>query len=515
MKIKRALLSVSDKSGIEVLAKGLADLKIEIISTGGTAALLKKQRIPVRDVASVTGFPEMLDGRVKTLHPLIHGGLLAARSRSTHLDECRQHNIELIDMVVVNLYPFEKAASEPGAALERVLEEIDIGGPSMLRSGAKNFDSVAVVTHPDQYEEILAELKSRRGGLARETLSRLAVAAFELSAAYDAAVSRYLRAQLLNEREGLPERITVALKKGKDLRYGENPHQRGAFYMEPKARSFDEWARLLGGKELSFNNIMDASCAWRLVKSFKGCAAAIVKHGTPCGVAVRQGAGAAYLAALKSDPESAFGGIVGFNQAVDRQVARKLVESFLEVIVAPSFSREALEVLRLKKNLRVLEPGPLLEKGRGTFNIRFVPGGALVQDFDEAGDKEGLKVVTKKKPAPDVIASLRFAWQVVKFAHSNAIVLAKGTETVGISSGGTSRVEGVRAACRRAGSRAQGAVIASDGFFPKPDNVEAAHEAGVTAIIQPGGSIKDADVISAADRLGVAMVFTGVRHFSH
>jgi len=517
IKIRRALISVSNKSGVIDFAKGLVALGVEIVSTGGTAQLLRENQIPAQDVSSITGFPEMMDGRVKTLHPMVHGGLLAMRNRSSHLDQVRKHKIPLIDMVVVNLYPFEETCAKRGAPLDEVIEQIDIGGPAMIRSGAKNYASVAVLTHPDQYSEVLAELKSNKGGMSGATLSQLAVAAFELSARYDTMVSRFLRNQIDQAIEaGLPDKVELAFKKIKDLRYGENPHQQGAFYLEDGKRHFSEWGKVLAGKELSFNNILDAASAWRLVRAFRKCASAIIKHGTPCGAASAADPESAYRAALATDPESAFGGIVGFNRPVDDKTAKALVETFLEVIIAPSFEKQALEVLKTKKNLRLVEAGPALTEEGSPFEVRFVPGGALVQNTDTSGTaKEEFKVVTQKKPNESEREALRFAWRVVHLARSNAIVLGKATQTVGISAGGTSRVESVRLACKRAGKRSNGAVLASDGFFPHPDNIEVAAQAGITALIQPGGSIKDKEVIAAADQAGLAMVFTGTRHFLH
>jgi phosphoribosylaminoimidazolecarboxamide formyltransferase / IMP cyclohydrolase len=517
VKLKRVLISVSDKQGLPEFALGLSALGIEIISTGGTAKLLRKSGVSVRDVSEITGFPEMLGGRVKTLHPKVHGGILAIRSHPGHLDELKKQGIEEIDMVVVNLYPFSKTISRKDVKLDEVIEEIDIGGPSMIRSAAKNFASVAVLTRPDQYEEVLQELRLHQTKLSHKTLRRLAVEAFDLSAHYDATISGYLKKQLSDEKtDELPQNLRFRLRKIRDLRYGENPHQRGAFYLGEAQQSFLDWANVLGGKELSFNNIWDATAAWRIAQSLREKTVAIVKHGNPCGVASDSHFTKAYQAAYACDRESAFGGIVAVNGSVHADLADEFVKTFLEVVVADRFEKKSLEILRGKKNLRLVEAGPLLKDLADPFYLRQVPGGFLVQDGDRPDlAQEEFKLVTKNKLSREEKKGLKFAWRVCQFVHSNAIVIAKGAQTVGIGAGQMSRVESVRIACRRAASRANGAVLASDGFFPYPDNIEEAKRAGVTAIIQPGGSVKDQEVIDACDQLGISMVFTGTRHFLH
>lgn len=518
MKIKRALISVSDKTGLEALVKALNSFGVEIISTGGTAKAIAALGIPVKDVSSYTGFPEMLDGRVKTLHPAIHGGLLALRGNKEHMETVAKHKIGLIDMVVVNLYPFEKTVAKPGVQFEEAIENIDIGGPSMLRSAAKNHQSVCVICDPADYPRVIADMEKNAGGVSESLLTELGVKVFERTSAYDAAIYTYLTGL---KESGFPPSMTLQLDKIQDLRYGENPHQKAAFYKDnlPDVPGVAD-AVQLHGKELSFNNIIDLNAALEIVKEFSEPAAAIIKHTNPCGAATAKTIRQAYLDALDCDRLSAFGSIVGFNRPVDFEVAATILEEadFVECIIAPSYEPKALEALRkAKKNLRLLEvKGFDARPAKAGIDMKKVTGGILVQDRDTAAVKEtDLKVVTKAKPTKDQIASLLFGMTIVKHVKSNAIVISQGTKTVGVGAGQMSRVESVVIASRKAGDRAKGATLASDAFFPKEDGVETAAAAGVKAIIQPGGSIKDADVIKKADELGIAMVFTGVRHFKH
>lgn len=521
MKIKRALISVSDKTGLEAFVKGLAALGVEIISTGGTAKAISGWGVPVRDISSFTGYPEMLDGRVKTLHPKVHGGLLALRGNSDHMRQVSEHKIELIDMVVVNLYPFEATVSRPGVTEEEAIENIDIGGPSMLRSASKNFSSVAVVSSPNQYEAVLKEMQGG-SGLSGVTLRKLAVEAYGLTSRYDAMITRYLS----GESEGtvasgadLPETLTMAFRKVMPLRYGENPHQRAAFYRDARGEAMGiAAARQLQGKELSFNNMMDLSSALGIVREFDGPAACVVKHNNPCGAAMADTLEQAFLDALDCDRMSAFGGIFGFNRVVTKAMAEVVVKEadFIECMIARGYDKGAIEVLSSKKNLRVMELPSFDWDRTGEKDIKKVAGGLLVEDVDlKDAEPANIKVVTAKKPSDAAMGALLFAWKVVKHVKSNAIVLAQGTKTVGIGAGQMSRVDSVIIAIRKAGENAKGAVLASDAFFPKPDSIEEAHKAGVSAMIQPGGSIKDQEVIAACDKFGIPMVFTGMRHFRH
>ncbi|NQT06097.1 MAG: bifunctional phosphoribosylaminoimidazolecarboxamide formyltransferase/IMP cyclohydrolase [Candidatus Omnitrophica bacterium] len=521
VKIKRALISVSDKKGLDDFVKGLNELGVEILSTGGTSKRIASLGVPVKDVSSYTGFPEMLDGRVKTLHPKVHGGLLALREKKEHMEQIKKHGIELIDMVVVNLYPFKKTIEKPGVKFEEAIENIDIGGPSMLRSAAKNFRSVIVVCNPDRYKDILAELKSNGGTLSQKTLEQLAIEVFEQTSRYDAMIYDYLANTLKDGTDKkFPDTAALKYKKAQDLRYGENPHQKAAFYKdeeikEPSASN----AKQLQGKELSFNNIIDLNGALEIVKEFDKPAVSVIKHTNPCGAASNDNLGKAYLDALDSDRLSAFGSIVGLNRPVDKKTAETIMREadFVECIIAPSYSKEALAIFQAKKNLRIMEVSNFNEKAKSFDNdMKKVVGGMLIQDRDVAMVKpEMLKVVTKKKPTQEELESLLFGWKICKHVKSNAIVFSKGTKTVGVGAGQMSRVDSVIIASRKAGDRSKGATLASDAFFPKPDGIEMAAKAGITAIIQPGGSIKDEDVIKAADSLGIAMVFTGMRHFKH
>ena len=520
LKIKRALISVSDKTGIVDLARVLVSCGAEIISTGGTAKTLKKEGVAVTEMSDYTGFPEMLDGRIKTLHPKIHGGLLSLRDNPEHMKQIQEHGIGLIDMVVVNLYPFEETISKGSVSLQEAIENIDIGGPSMLRSAAKNYRFVAVVSHPRFYPGIMTELKERDGSLSDETLKSLGTEVFKVTSSYDGAIFNYLKTALgrLEKKDSLPDAIPLSLKKTASLRYGENPHQKAALYQEAgdKRPSLIN-ARQLHGKELSFNNYLDLNAALCVVRDFKEPAACIIKHTNPTGVAQNPSLAKAFRQAWQTDPLSAFGGIVGLNRGVDIETARAIAQSgFLECILAPSYEPQALGLLQAKKNVRILEVSFDPGEPRNEPDFKRINGGFLVQDGDTQDfKKEDLKIVTRKKPTQREMASLLFAWTVVKHVKSNAIVLAKATQTVGIGMGQTSRVDSVFMAVKRAAKRSRGAVMASDAFFPKADNIALAKKAGIKAIIQPGGSIADEEVIRACDKARIAMVFTGIRHFRH
>ena len=509
-----ALISVSDKTDIDALAKAMAEAGYGLLSTGGTAALLREKGLEVTDVSEYTGFPEMMDGRVKTLHPKVHGGLLGRRDLETHMGAMREHGIAPIDFVVVNLYPFEETVRKEGLSPEDVIEQIDIGGPSMLRSAAKNFASVTVVCDPGDYGRVEAELKEK-GSTSLELRRELAQKVFARTASYDAAIASWME----GGEFGPFNAMGGVLRQ--ELRYGENPHQRAAFYeLASAAPSSLARARFLGGKELSYNNILDLDAAWRLCSEFAEGqpACAVIKHGNPCGTALGATGVEAYEKALAGDPLSAFGSIVACNFEVDGEAGAAMAGpgKFIEVVIAPSYTEEALAALRgarFGKNLRILETGGL---GAGaTPEFRSVSGGFLVQDRDLPEQDLELKVVTERKPSEEELAALRFAWVVCKHVRSNAIVLAKGTQTVGVGAGQMSRVDSVEISVMKAGERAQGSVLASDAFFPFPDGVLAAAEAGVTALIQPGGSRRDQEVIDAANAKGMAMVFTGQRHFRH
>ncbi len=525
MKIKRALISVSDKTGLEGLVKVLDRFGVEILSTGGTAKMMRELKIPVKEVSDYTGFPEMLDGRVKTLHPKIHGGLLALRNNKEHMNTVKRYDIGLIDMVVVNLYPFEKTVAKPGVKLEEAIEFIDIGGPSMLRSAAKNARSVCVISDPADYKRVIDDMEKNSGGVSEELMVELGIKVFQRTSSYDAAIYEYLKGHKVttsqsHNEEGFPAILNLNYKKLQDLRYGENPHQKAAFY---KDESIDEpsvsGAIQLHGKELSFNNIIDLNAALEIVKEFDEPSATIIKHTNPCGTATAKTLKQAYVEALDCDRLSAFGSIVGFNKVVDVEVAKTILEEadFVECIIAPSYEAGALALLKGKKNLRLLEVRNFNAKAsRFDKDLKKVVGGILVQDRDVVRLKEAdLKVVTKVKPAKEELSSLLFGWIVAKHVKSNAIVLCQGTKTVGMGAGQMSRVDSVTIACQKAGSKAKGSTLASDAFFPKEDGIEQAGKAGIKAIIQPGGSIRDEEVIKMADKLGIAMVFTGIRHFKH
>jgi phosphoribosylaminoimidazolecarboxamide formyltransferase / IMP cyclohydrolase len=507
--IKRALISVSDKTGIVDFARELKNFNVEIISTGGTAKALREAGIEVRDISDVTGFPEMMDGRVKTLHPRVHGGLLALRDNPEHVAAMEQHGIEPIDMVVVNLYPFAETIARAGVTREEAIEQIDIGGPAMIRSAAKNAANAAVVVDPAQYPSLIEELRQNNFSLSIPTLRRLAIEAFRRTAQYDALVSSYLS----GETNELPSQITSTLTKLSDLRYGENPHQRAALYKTSSATGLAN-ATILSGKEMSFNNYVDADAAWQLASDFRDTACAIIKHTNPAGVASGETTAEAYTKALATDPVSAFGGIVAFNRIVDLAAAQEVTKIFTEVVIAPDYDAAALELLQTKKNLRVIRMADT--KRNDELEFRQISGGMLVQTKDlHELRQEDLKVVTKRQPTGEEIRALLFAWTVCKHTKSNAIVYARADQTVGVGAGQMSRVDSVKIGAMRAQLPVAGSVLASDAFFPFRDGLDEAARHGITAVIQPGGSVRDDEVIAAADEHGLAMVFTGVRHFKH
>jgi phosphoribosylaminoimidazolecarboxamide formyltransferase/IMP cyclohydrolase len=502
---RRALVSVSDKRGVAAFARRLNRMGFEIISTGGTARTLEENRVPVIPVSEVTGEPEILGGRVKTLHPMIHGGILANLEDPDHVTELVEHGIGPIDLVCINLYPFEETVAG-GASEKEAVEQIDIGGPAMLRAAAKNFKSVIVVPSPEFYKEVLAELDL--GEVSEEARRRLALAAFRRTASYDAAIAGWFE-----QEEQFPDLLTMRYEKVSPLRYGENPHQRAAYYARVGQNHLLSGVEKLQGKDLSFNNLNDLDAARSLLAEMgERVATVIVKHATPCGAAVGETVREAYEKALASDPVSAFGGIVALNRPVDGELAGEITKVFTEVLVAPDFSPEAREAFAAKPNTILLQAGPL-ESPR--LSARDVSGGLLLQDTDVTEDDSEYRVVTDKEPGPEQMADLLFAWRVAKRVRSNAIVLARDGATVGIGGGQTSRVDASELAVRKAGERTRGAVAASDAFFPFADGVEALAEAGITAVIQPGGSKRDEEVIEAANERGVAMVFTGRRHFLH
>jgi phosphoribosylaminoimidazolecarboxamide formyltransferase/IMP cyclohydrolase len=541
--IRRALLSVSDKTGLIELARVLSGFGVELVSTGHTRKSLTDAGLKAADISEVTGFPEMLGGRVKTLHPRVHGGILARRDLADHMKTLQDQGIAPIDMVVCNLYPFRATVERQGSTHEDILENIDIGGPCMIRAAAKNFKDVAVVTDPDQYPRIVHELQECQGALGLATREQLAADAFSLTAAYDSAITAYFvhrnesedHGSLVNRWLGgsgvyyrggeLPSNLSLYMERRLALRYGENPHQQAASYVDPS------WhlpglatAEALHGKELSFNNLLDLDSAFNLVREFGQPAAVVIKHNNPCGAAMAPNLADAFQAAYLADPLSAYGGVLGFNRDVDAATAMQITEPnrFVECIIAPEFDDEAFEILTTrptwKKSVRLLRTGALgKDEGRhNTLDIRRVEGGFLVQTRDLGGDDFGkLKVVTKRAPTADEWADLKFGWLVCKHVKSNAIVLAKGGGIVGVGAGQMSRVDSVHLATRKSGGKCKGAALASDAFFPFRDNVDQAAAAGITAIIQPGGSMRDADAIAACDEHGLAMVFTGVRHFRH
>ena len=515
IKVKRALISVYEKRGVVDLARKLDGFGVRIISTGGTSKAIKEAGIKVTEAADLTGFPQILGGRVKTLHPKIHGGILAKRTKD-HLRELASQRIEEIDLVVVNLYPFKETIAKTNS-LEEIIENIDIGGPTMIRAAAKNFEYVASVVNPDRYQELIDSLTENEGAIPRDLRLSLAVEAFEHTAAYDALIHQYLFNRL-EERQAFPNSLNLTYEKVSELRYGENPHQKACFYREARIEEPSVGgARLLQGKELSFNNILDLDAALEAVKEFKGsCAAVIIKHTNPCGVALGEDLLTAYQDAFSCDPVSAFGSVVGLNTEVGGDVADKIASTFVEAIIAPSFSQEAKEILGKKKNLRLLEVGPLGGRSSTEKNMRKVLGGLLVQDRDlEEVDIARLQTVSNRIPTQEEIESLLFGFKVVKHVKSNAIVLTNKKATIGIGAGQMSRVDSTQIAIHKAKERARGSALASDAFFPFRDAIDEAAKAGITAIIQPGGSLRDEEVIKAADEHNLALVLTGVRHFRH
>jgi phosphoribosylaminoimidazolecarboxamide formyltransferase/IMP cyclohydrolase len=521
-RIQRAILSVTDKTGLADFARKLSALGVELISTGGTAKLLRDSGIAVKDISELTGFPEMLDGRVKTLHPKVHGGILHRRNDPKHIAAVAEHGIAPIDMVVVNLYAFEKTAAKPGVAFGELIENIDIGGPSMIRSAAKNFHDVAIVTSPADYDSIAAELERETGRLSLATKWRLAQKAFATTAAYDSAIASTLERispdsfQLQPEAAAFPPILRFSFHKTLDLRYGENPHQKAAMYSDGSGTGVAN-ARQLQGKELSFNNIVDLQAAWDLAQEFDdpefdSPVCAIIKHTNPCGAATGKTLAEAYKRALECDPVSAFGGVIGVNRPIDAEAAEEMHKLFLEVIAAPSFDEAAKAKFATKKNLRLVQ----VAAADQNWVLKNVSGGMLIQDADIRPLQEAdLRVVTQRPPTPEETRALLFAWKVCKHVKSNAIVYARDGQTVGVGAGQMSRVDAAKLGAMKAQLPLQGTVAASDAFFPFPDGVEEIARAGATAIIQPGGSQRDVEVIAAADRLGLAMIFTGVRHFRH
>jgi phosphoribosylaminoimidazolecarboxamide formyltransferase/IMP cyclohydrolase len=519
-RIQRAILSVTDKTGLVDFARQLSGLGIELISTGGTAKLLRDSGIAVKDISDLTGFPEMLDGRVKTLHPKVHGGILHRRENPAHTAAVAQHGIQPIDMVVVNLYAFEKTAAKPGVTFEELIENIDIGGPSMIRSAAKNFQDVAVVTSPEDYPTIADELARSSGALSRATKWRLAQKAFATTAAYDSAIASALETisdpqtpdlRVTPAADTFPQTLRLSFQKTLDLRYGENPHQKAAMYSDGSRVGVAN-ARQLQGKELSYNNIVDLQAAWDLAQEFDEPVCAIIKHTNPAGTATGKTLSEAYKRALECDPVSAFGGVIGVNRPIDGETAEEMHKLFLEVIAAPGFDEAAKAKFATKKNLRLVEVAAASQK----WLLKNVSGGILLQDADFRPLQDiDLKVITQRAPTPEEIRALLFAWKVCKHVKSNAIVYARDGQTVGVGAGQMSRVDSAKIGAMKAQLPVKGTVAASDAFFPFPDGVEEIAKAGATAIIQPGGSQRDAEVIAAADRLGLAMLFTGVRHFRH
>jgi len=514
--IQRAILSVTDKTGLVDFARRLAALGIELVSTGGTGKLLRDSGIAVNDIADLTGFPEMLDGRVKTLHPKVHGGILHRRDDPRHVAAVNEHGIRPIDMVVVNLYAFEKMSAKPQVTFSELIENIDIGGPSMIRSAAKNFQDVAIVTSPEDYDAIAAELQREKGQLSKETKWRLAQKAFATTAAYDSAIASTLERISpdkvdLQAEPGFPHTLRFSFHKILDLRYGENPHQRAAMYSDGSGVGVAN-ARQLQGKELSYNNIVDLQAAWDLAQEFDEPVVAIIKHTNPSGTATGKTVAEAYKKALEGDPVSAFGGVIGVNRKIDAEAAEEMHKLFLEVIAAPEFDEAARAKFASKRNLRLVEVKPANQK----WILKNVSGGMLVQDADVRPLKHAdLRVVSKRAPTPEEIRALQFAWKVCKHVKSNAIVYAREGQTVGVGAGQMSRVDSAKIGAMKAQLPLKGTVVASDAYFPFPDGVEEIAKAGATAVIQPGGSQRDPEVIEAADRLGLAMVFTGVRHFRH
>jgi phosphoribosylaminoimidazolecarboxamide formyltransferase/IMP cyclohydrolase len=518
-KIQRAILSVTDKTGLVEFARRLSTMGVELISTGGTAKLLRESGIAVKDISELTGFPEMLDGRVKTLHPKVHGGILHVRSKQEHRAAVSEHGIQPIDMVVVNLYAFEKTAAKPGVQFEDIIENIDIGGPSMVRSAAKNFQDVAIVTSPQDYHAIAQEMESSGGSLSLNTKWRLAQKAFATTAAYDSAIASTLERIAspegekpeLNDDTGFPETLRLSFHKAFDLRYGENPHQKAALYSDGSGKGVAN-GKQLQGKDLSYNNIVDLQAAWDLAQEFEEPICAIVKHTNPCGTAIAGTLAEAYKRALECDPVSAFGGVIGVNRTIDRDTATEMAKLFVEAIAAPGFDDDARQIFAAKKNLRLVEIVPMEQN----WVLKNVSGGVLLQDNDMRPLSESdLKIVSERKPTEQEMRDLLFAWKVCKHVKSNAILYARNGQTTGVGAGQMSRVDSAKIGAMKSVLGIPGSVAASDAFFPFPDGVEEIAKAGATAIIQPGGSVRDQEVIDTANRLGLAMVLTGVRHFRH
>lgn len=512
--MKKALISVSDKTNISEFAKELVNLGYEIISSSGTAKYLRENGIDVIEVSQITGFPEILDGRVKTLHPKIHGGILALRDNPNHIKQLQENDIQTIDIVAINLYPFE-ATVKKGADLDEIIENIDIGGPAMVRASAKNYKHVAIITDPKDYDLVITELKEKNE-ISLETKKLLSVKAFRHTAIYDSLISN-----VLNEKFGInedfPETLTIPIRLKSSLRYGENPHQKAALYINPLEEGFSVAdSEILQGKEMSYNNYLDVEAAVMLVKEFEGPASVIVKHNNPCGVAVAENIKNAYQLALETDPKSAFGGIVAFNRELDKDTAEELTKLFLEVVAAPSFTKEALEILKSKKNLRLVKMSNFDKKPVGK-DLKRITGGYLIQDRD-LGLYDELKVVTKREPTEEELKDLLFALKVVKHVKSNAVVIAKNQRTVGIGVGQTSRVDSLETAVKKAkefGLSTENSVLASEAFFPFRDSIDFAAKYGIKAVIQPGGSIRDEEVIQACNEYDIAMIFTKMRHFKH
>lgn len=514
--IKRALISVSDKTGIVEMAKGLEALGAEILSTGGTAKALREAGVIVVDVATYTGSPEILDGRVKTLHPKIHGGLLGRRSLPAHLEQMKQQGIGPIDVVVVNLYPFEATIAKPDCLFEDAIENIDIGGPSMLRSAAKNHEDVLVIVDPTDYQRVLDAAKAST--VSRELSRELAMKVFQHTARYDSLIAGYLEKQVQGSEAKFPKILSLQFERAEILRYGENPHQQGAFYRELHSTEPSvSRGKILHGKAMSYNNFLDANSALELAKEYDEIAVAIIKHNNPCGVALGTTPVEAYVKARETDPVSAFGGVIAFNRPVDLATAKEITSTFVEVVIAPGFASDALIELKRKKDLRLLDVGPLAKGTHESFDLKKLVGGLIVQDRDlgTLTDLKALTVPTMRKPTDEEYETCAFAWKVCKHVKSNAIIYARPGQTVGIGAGQMSRVDSVKLAAMKAQMPIKGCVMASDAFFPFRDGIDVAVQAGITAVIQPGGSIRDPEIIKAADEQGVAMIMTGMRHFRH
>jgi phosphoribosylaminoimidazolecarboxamide formyltransferase/IMP cyclohydrolase len=521
--MKRALISVSNKLGIIGFAKGLQKHGLEILSTGGTARILTENGIKVQEVSDFTGHPEMLEGRVKTLHPKIHAGLLARRDKPEHMDQLKNQNYPTIDLVVVNLYPFEQKIAQPETTFEEAVENIDIGGPTMLRSAAKNFKDVAVVVSPEDYHSILEEMDNNAGQISMQTRYRLMQKVFQHTARYDQMISRYLdrvsmtdHGPCIEAEQMFPKILMIECEKAQDLRYGENSHQRAAFYREHTDEPCVGNSRKLQGKELSYNNLIDLEAALELVKEFSEPTAVIIKHTNPCGVATAPSLIEAYKLAHETDPVSAFGSVLAFNRKMDSQTAQEITSTFVEAVIAPGFANDAIAVFEKKPNIRLMEVSPWQEKPRHGWTLKKLVGGLLIQDRDLIDlNPDKIKIVTKRAPTEKELKALRFAWKVTKHVKSNAIVFTNENQTAGIGAGQMSRVDSTKLAVMKALLPLKGTVVGSDAFFPFRDGVDAAAEAGATAIVQPGGSLNDEEVIRAADEHGMAMIFTGIRHFLH